>query len=176
MSTTEVIFSRKSIRSYTGEMISDKELHAILKAGMAAPVGMKQYETVHVTVISDPEMLTKIENEAAKSMGNPGMKCFYNAPMYVLVSVKVNKTMPTVAHSNAAMNAQNMLLAATELGIGACCIWGPVIALPRLPELMNELQIPEGFVPSAGIVLGKTNDTYEQREIPDDRIAVTEIR
>ncbi len=175
MNTTEAIFSRKSIRSYTGENITDAELKAILKAGMAAPVGMKQYDTVHITVISNGDILKKIECETAKLMGKPEMKCFYGAPMYVLVSAKVNSMMPTVAHSNAAMNVQNMLLAATELGVGACCVWGPVIALSQLSEIMKELQIPQGFVPSAGIILGKTDEEYNLGEIPDDRISVNVI-
>lgn len=176
MNMIDGLLSRKSVRTYTGEAIGETDLQTILKAGMASPIGMKQYDTVHITVISNTDLLAEIETESGKLMGRPEMKCFHGAPMYILVSAKVNPMMPTVAYSNASMVCENMLLAAVELGIGGCCVWGPVIALKQMPELISKLRIPDGFVPAAGIVLGKTNETYKPRDIPMDRIAVTEIK
>mgnify|MGYP000285941450 CR=1 FL=1 len=37
MKKTDMIFERRSIRSYTGEPVSQEDLRLILKAGMAAP-------------------------------------------------------------------------------------------------------------------------------------------
>ncbi len=176
MNTMEAICSRKSVRSYTGEPVEEETFREVIKAANAAPVGMKQYDSVHLTVISDPDMLRKIEKKSGELMGRPDMKCFYGAPTYILVSVKPNPKMPTVAYANAATVTENMLLAAVENGVGACCVWGPVIALTGMPNLLRELDIPEGFVPGAGIVLGKTDETYTIREIDEQRISMNEIK
>lgn len=45
----ETICSRKSVRSYTGENITAAELDVILKAANAAPVGMGQFDSLHLT-------------------------------------------------------------------------------------------------------------------------------
>ena len=63
----ETLFKRKSVRSYTGENITEEELNIILKACDASPVGMKQYETLHLTVISNKELLKNI-NESTQKM------------------------------------------------------------------------------------------------------------
>ena len=53
MTMIETICSRKSIRSYTGENITAAELDVILKAANAAPVGMGQFDSLHLTVITN---------------------------------------------------------------------------------------------------------------------------
>ena len=45
---------RKSIRSYTGEGITDAQLERILTAAYEAPIGMKRYDSIHLTVITNP--------------------------------------------------------------------------------------------------------------------------
>ena len=53
MNTMEAICSRKSVRSYTGENITQAELEQLLKAAYAAPVGMKAYDTLILTVVTN---------------------------------------------------------------------------------------------------------------------------
>lgn len=64
-----------------------------------------------------------------------------------------------------------MALAAAGMGIGACHIWGAVMAMGGNAELVKELNLPEGMVPCCAIALGKTGETYGIREIPANRIA-----
>ncbi|MCC8106394.1 MAG: nitroreductase family protein [Clostridiales bacterium] len=68
MDTLNTIFSRKSIRTYTGEAVSPEQEALILKAANAAPVGMGQYDTVHLTVIKNKELLSEIDSTAAALM------------------------------------------------------------------------------------------------------------
>ena len=49
------------------------------------------------------------------------------------------------------------------------------IAVSHNPELIKALNIPDGFIPAAGISLGISNEIYEDREIPEGRIAVNYI-
>lgn len=176
MNTLDTLFSRKSIKSYTGEQITKEELDIILKAANASPVGMGRYEDVHLTVIQNPELLSKIDAAGAAMFNKPDLHPLYNAPTLVLVSSKApTEMMKNVAYSNAAIIVHNMVLAAMELNVGACYIWGAVRALSMNSELVAELNLPEGFIPCCAVSLGRSNETYAMREIPTDRISKNEI-
>ena len=58
----DVIFSRKSVRSYTGKVISKSDLEILLKAGMAAPSGRNQQPWAFIA-ITDPAILGKLAEE-----------------------------------------------------------------------------------------------------------------
>ena len=175
MNTLETIFSRKSVRSFNGPL-TEEELATILKAAYAAPVGRAMYENVHLTVITNKELLGKIDTNAAAFFGNPAMHPLYNSPMYILVSAKLANPADNVGFSNCATIVESMALAAVELGLGACHIWGATIALNQNKELVSELNLPEGFTPCCGIILGHTDETYAEREIADNRIITAYIK
>ncbi len=176
MNTFDTLFSRKSVRSYTGEQITAEELEVILKSAYAAPIGMGKYEDMHLTIIQSPELLDKIDAAAAAMFNNPNAHPLYNAPTLILVSSKTPApAMENIAFSNAAIVAHNMVLAATELGLGACYIWGATGALSKKPDLVAELNLPENFIPCCAVSLGKTDETYSVREIPLNRITKNAI-
>lgn len=177
MNTLETIYSRRSIRNFNGESITETELKEILKAANAAPVGRAMYDSVTLTVISNKELLSKWEKAMATVVGNPDMHPFYGASTVILVSsVMPNPSMSNVNYSNAATIVQNMALAATELGVGACHIWGAVGILGANKELAKELGVPEGFTPCCAIALGEFDGAYEVREIPENRIKTEYIK
>ena len=144
METIKAICSRKSVRSYTGEKVSEEELKTLLKAANAAPVGMAQYQTLHITVIEDKGLLDQIEQAGARLFGKPGLHPLYGAPTLILLSSQGNGPMEL---SNASCVIENMALAAVDLGIGAVHIWGAVAGLNKDPGLVAELGLPEGFIP-----------------------------
>lgn len=172
MNILDIICKRKSVRTYTGENITEEELNKILKSANASPVGMAQYENMHITIIKNKELLKEIDEAGAKMFGKTEMKPLYEAPMLVLISTKKpDENMENVAYSNAAIIAHNMALEATELNIGTCYIWGAVMALFNEPDTMKKLHLPENFIPCCAITLGKTDYKYEIRDIPEDRIS-----
>ena len=171
MNTMEAICSRKSVRSYTGESITQVELEQLLKAAYAAPVGMKAYDTLILTVVTNQTFMDKLNAASAAMMGRPDAVPLYGASTLIIVS----STLPggardNVAYSNAACIVENISLEAVELGIGTCHIWGAIRALNANQGLLKELKLPEGYVPCCAVILGHTNETYEPREIPIDRI------
>lgn len=177
METLETICKRKTIRNYTGEDITNEELDLILKSANASPVGMGQYENVHLTIIKNKDLLDKIDKAGAKMFGKPDMHPLYNVPTLIVISSKnLGETMANVAYSNCAIIAHNMALTATELGIGSVYIWGATMALSKDEELVKELKLPAGFFPSCAIGLGKTTEKYETRNIPADRISKNFIK
>lgn len=177
MNTLETLYSRKSIRNFNGDRITEAELQEILKAAYAAPVGHALYDTLGLTVISNKELLEKWEKHMATVTGEPDLHPFYGVPTVILVSsVMPAAPMNNVKYSNAAIVVHNMAIAATELGVGACHIWGATGVLDGNAELIRELKVPEGMVPCCAIALGKTDEKYIIREIPDNRIKTEYIK
>lgn len=171
MNTLEAIYSRRSIRNFNSESLTENEINEILKAAYAAPVGRAMYDTLSLTVISNKELLNKWEQHMANAVGNPDMHPFYGATTVILVSSAMpSGQMNNVNCSNAATIVQNMALAATELGIGACHIWGAVGVLNGNGELIKELKVPEGMTPCCAIALGRFDGEYEMREVTPNRI------
>lgn len=176
MDTFKAICSRRSVRTYTGEGLSHDELEHILIAANAAPVGLGKYEDMHLSIITNAELMRKVDEAGARMFGDPNMRPLHGAPLFILVSTKKPEPlMANVAYSDAAIIVQNMVLEAIDLGVGACHIWGAVAALSNDPEIIKELNLPEGFVPCCGVVLGKTDIAYEVRDVPTDRISQNTI-
>ena len=177
MNTLEILYSRKSIRNFNGESITEAELNELLKAAYAAPVGHALYDTLGLTVISNKELLEKWEKHMATVTGKPDLHPFYGAPTVILVSSVMSAApMNNVKYSNAAIVVHNMAIAATELGVGACHIWGATGVLDGNAELVKELKIPEGMTPCCAIALGHFDGKYELREIADNRITTNYVK
>lgn len=176
MNTFEALYSRRSIRSFNGDNLTECELKEILKSAYAAPVGRAMYDTLSLTVVSSKSVLAKWEAAAGKLFGDPNAHPFYGAPTVILVSSLDPSAMSNVRYSNAAIIVQNMAIAATELGIGACHIWGAIPALCGDADLLKDMNLPEGMVPCCALALGHMDDKYELREVADNRIVTNFVK
>ena len=63
-SALDVIFSRKSVRSYTDQPVSDEQVETMLRAAMAAPTGMN-VQPWRFVVIRDQAVKDKLAAPAA---------------------------------------------------------------------------------------------------------------
>lgn len=146
MDFMDTILCRKSIRKYTGASISDAELQTILAAAQAAPVGRAKYDYLHLSVITDADLLKEIDHNAAVGFGNPDMHPLYGAPMLIIVSSKTDReSLGNTEYSNAAIVVHNMALAAVTLGTGHCDIWGSIAMMP--PRVGRQTQSAGGLLP-----------------------------
>ncbi len=139
-------------------------------------MGRALFDTLNLTVITNRDYLDKWEDCCESESGH---RPFYGAPAVILVSSLIPSTdlkSINVNFSNAAIIVQNMAIAATELGIGSCHIWGAVRFLNDNEELLKELDLPEGFVPCCAIILGHTDEKYELRVIPDNKIRTNFVK
>lgn len=154
MELMKVIAMRKSTRNYKPEQISDKCLDTIINAGCAAPVGRGAYDTVHLTVIQNHNLLSRIAKTTANLFERPNTNPLYGAPTLVVISGKPNDKFPNAHIANAACIIENMTLAATNIGIGSLYLMGFISAINTDKELLDALNLPEGFIPASGIALG----------------------
>ena len=149
MNTLEAIEKRYSCRNYKPEQISEDALGEILKAGMAAPVGSAAYDSLHITVIQNQGMLNKISDAVSemvsKMFGKPMDKNF-GAPTMIIVSAKPGM-IPGIEYANAGCVLENMLIAATSLGIDNVIWGGGAVVVEQSEEFMQQINIPEGYKP-----------------------------
>lgn len=175
MNTLEAIAKRVSVRIYDPDkQIPEDKLQAILKAGMAAPVGSGAYDTLHLTVVQDMTLLNQISeavNELVLKMLGRKMDKNFHAPTMIVVSAKPGH-MPGIEMANAASVLENMALAATDMGIDNI-IWGGAAAvIARDEQLRGKVRIPDGFQPAlaASFGYGVSEEPAKQHTITVNRV------
>ncbi|MDF2942218.1 MAG: nitroreductase [Herbinix sp.] len=157
----KVIKSRRSVRSYKQEQISQESLDAIIEAGIYAPTAHND-QPWHFTIIQNQDMLQQInvitkeemansDIEWIKKMGsNPNFHLTYHAPTLIIVSGRKDAIAWT---ADCAAAIQNMLLAAESLNIGS--VWlGLLKFYFDKEEGVQKLGIPEGYEPYYGVAFG----------------------
>lgn len=164
MDLTEALNRRKSVRSYTGELPTREQLDHILEAAYEAPVGMGRYDGIHLTIVTNKDLLARIDATAARFFGNPQAHPLYGAPMLVVISSNADGN---VASANVGDILENMSLAAVREGVGSVFIYGATAALAQDADLVAELGLPEGFAPLGSLALGQTDEEYAPRDIPE---------
>jgi len=167
METLKAIAKRKSTRAFLPEKkVSESDIKTILSAGCAAPVGAADYPSIHLTVIQNKAVLAKI-TKAVQTAFKMDRDALYGAPVLVVVSSSEPK-FPNIQYANVGCIMENMLLAATDLGIDNIYLWGPISAVTKSPELLKELNIPAGFTPISAAALGyaaESNSAEKKMEI-----------
>jgi nitroreductase len=176
METLKAIAKRKSTRGFADRQIPDAALETIIDAGCAAPIGMRAYDSMHITVVQDGAMIKRISDAVSKASPRPGMDIYYGAPTVIIISAKTPPAMPGIDQANAACIAENMLLAATDQGIDNIYILGTLFAFQQDPELLKVVGIPDGFAPAASVALGyAAQPSPEERDITKRVINVNRI-
>ena len=141
------LHTRRSIRNYTEEPVSERELHALLDAAMIAPSAGNARPWQFI-VVDDPELLKQVPTL------NPyaGMAPMAGTGILVCGDPDAEKYKGFwVQDCSAAI--QNMLLAATGLGLGA--VWTGIYPVEeRVTGFRRLLGLPESIVPLALIVIG----------------------
>ncbi len=162
METLKAICSRTSCRAFTDQPVETEKLEKVVAAGSLAAIGRRQFENVFLTVIRDRALLDELEAATREMRGNPEMKAFYGAPVLVSVAIKGDDFL---GKENCACVVENMLIAATDLGLGNIYLHSPCALFEKQPELFKKLGAPEGFVPGAFMALGYAAKETEVREL-----------
>lgn len=170
MEFSQVLMTRCSCRSYTAEPVSEDALNTVLAAANAAPVGMGAYGTVHLTVIRDRDFFAKLSEATCAFMKREGDP-LYGAPVLILVSARPGMP-PNIEYHNTGAIMENMLLTATDLGLGSVYLMGAIAALNATPELVARLDLPEGFVPIAAAAIGHPAQSAALRQ-PERKIGIS---
>lgn len=114
----EVIKSRRSTRAFKSELPPKDQIMQIVEAAEWAPSGMGKY-LWHFTVIYNAEKSLKLARAVAEADNRGPEYNFYGAPVNIIISYKRDEHHALV---DGAAAMENLLLMATELGLGSCWI------------------------------------------------------
>jgi nitroreductase len=115
MSFLNLIMSRRSVRKYKAEKVSQETLEKILEAGRYAPSASNE-QPWHFVIVTDPKLKEKLSmgkwNRFVKDSAFTVVGCAYEGTAH---SRKWSTTDTSIA-------LQNMVVAAWSLGIGSCWV------------------------------------------------------
>ena len=177
MQVLNAIKSRKSVRTYAPKTVETEKMEVIIKAGNLAPV----FGRFHMTIIENQQMLQEINDitlDMMKHSGDEflekrasteGYNPLYGAPALIVLSAPNGNDSNGFNMANVSCAAENMIIEATELGLGSCFVMGPLIAFAN-PELTKKVEIPEGYTPLVGVLIGYPIESLEsnKRDIPNN--------
>ncbi len=147
MDTLEAIFTRRSIRRYQAKPVPEEFVQKLLAAAMAAPSARNEQPWQFV-VLTERSLL----DEVPKITPNAPMAA--QAPLGILIcgDLRLEKS-PGYWVVDCSAAAQNMLLAAHALGLGA--VWcGVYPRSERMEGFSRLLALPEEVKPHSLILVG----------------------
>lgn len=145
MDALEAIFTRRSIRRYTAEPVSEEDLKTILEAGMNAPSANNR-QPWHFVVVDDRAKLNAITE------AHPYSKMLKEAPMAIIVCGDTGLS-ETYWVQDCSAAVENILLAARALGLGT--VWlGVYPDQQRVTAISKLFNVPPNTPPLAVIALG----------------------
>lgn len=161
----ENIHSRKSVRQYTSEPVSEADIQTILKAAMAAPSAVN-FQPWRFVVVTEREQLDAMAEIL------PYAKMLRQAPAAIVVcgeTLWMGGNENPYWQQDCAAATQNLLLAVEALGLGA--VWTGVYPNQDLyPKLHNYLNLPSTVQPFCCIPVGHPagNDQPKDKWKPEN--------
>lgn len=162
MEILEAIYTRRSIRKYSGKKVTEEEIQTLLKAAMYAPSANNQ-QPWHFMVIDDPEIMDQIVQI------HPYAKMLSDASVAILIcgdeNMELSKGYWAVDCSAA---TQNLLLAAHGIGLGA--VWlGVHPREERKSGIRKLFMLPDHIQPFALVSVGNPGEdkVHPERFKPD---------
>ena len=154
MNTMQAIAKRRSIRKFTDQTISLEQINTLLKAAMLAPTARNCQEWEFV-VVRERDILNKIKE------AHPYAQMLATANCALIVCADMKREMaPGYWPGDCGAATQNILLAATELGLGS--VWlGVYPNEERMKDMAAILQLPENIKPFNVIALGYPDEEKE---------------
>lgn len=163
----ETIMTRRSIRQYKPQAVNRDTMQIILTCGIHAPNGMNK-QSWEVRVVDDPDYLREVTaafvKENPKMAESAGFKnMFRNAPTVVFIARDPSYDMSQI---DCGLLGGNMVVSAWSMGIGSCCLGGPVRFLKTSPEgapFLQRLGFSEGYELLYCIGFGYPDETPEAK-------------
>lgn len=163
------IYQRRSVRRFTPQPVTGEQIEALLKAAMAAPSAMN-LKPWRFVVVQDPERLEALRGVSPYSR--------IVAPLAICVCGDLGGIKSLVSKrfwvQDCSAATQNLLLAATALGLGA--VWCGVHPLEAESKRVSKiLNLPERASPLNVIFIGHPAEQREPRTQYDPKNVSWEV-
>jgi nitroreductase len=150
----ELMQTRRSIREFSDDAVSDEKVEAMLKAAMAAP-SARNLQPWHFVVVHNRKKLDKLAQVHKYAY------MLEKAPMAIVVCGD-QKVSDRHWVEDTCAATQNLLLAATALGLGG--VWISVYPKKKHQEIVRELlDIPEHVGVLCLVALGHPAEKLKAR-------------
>ena len=169
-SALDVIMTRTSIRSFTGDAVPQEQLETILKAGMAAPTAMNG-QPWRFVVVTDKETIGSVfasgfRGEMFTKAGAVIVVCGQTTQMrkpFGQPDAPEEEQPNMFWYEDCSAAAENILLAAHALGLGAVWTAG-YPAMERIAPIAEALGLPENVLPLCIIPVGVPAENPEPKD------------
>jgi nitroreductase len=175
LSALDAIYGRRSVRSYTSFALEKSTVRALLDAAVQAPTAMHEQPWLFV-VVQDDHMLKRLSDKVKATwaessipesqrhvaqgshvhaefiarLQEPAFNVFYDAGTLIVICAR---RLDPFSTADCWLAAENLMLAATALGLGTCCI-GAAAATLNDPHVKAMLRMPADVHAVAPIVVG----------------------
>lgn len=152
--STDMILSRRSIRKYSDEPVSDSDMQKLLEAGMAAP-SANNFKPWHLVTVTSRETLDRLAE------AHPYAKMLHTATAAIAVCAKIDIS-PDYWVQDCSAATENILVAAAGLGLGSCWL-GVHPREERTRAIGAVLGIPEDIGILSLLAIGHPAEEKEAR-------------
>ena len=161
----EVMERRFSVRSYSDRPVEKDKLMHILRAAQVAPTAVNKR----------PQRLFVLESKEALAKAAKVTRFTFGASLIILVCTDRNKGWTTddgqyLGTVDASIVITQMMLEATELGLGSCWVRGF-----RRDDVSSVFGLPDNLLPEGMLVLGYASETAKPSALHSEGITMEEM-
>ena len=168
------IMARRSVRKYLDKPVEHEKLEVIVRCGINAPSGMNRQPWL-IRVVEDQKLITSVTEVYKKA--NPDQvsrdkdfkNMFRNAPNLICVCTPAKGG----GDLDAGLLGENIMLAAQSMGLGTCCLGGPVRFLKTNPDskfFLDRLEIPEDYQLNYIIAIGYPDEQPDAKPRDESKV------
>ncbi len=169
----QAIMERRSIRKYKDKPVEKEKLDLVATCGINAPSGMNKqpWEIRIVDSKAYIDGITDIFKEAnPKVQEDPNFKnMFRNAPCVIFIGTPANGG----SEFDCGLAAENMMLAAYSLGLGTCCLGGPIRFMndnDKAKSYLEKLKFSDDYKLLYAIAIGYPDETPDAKPRDSNKV------
>jgi nitroreductase len=167
-SVFEAILARRSVRAYTPEIPGRNTVQTLLEAAVRAPTAMHEEPWAFV-VVQNKQVLKQLSDRAKPifieevrhrdshgalhsfdHFDKPDFDIFHGASTLIIICAK---PLGQFVAADCWLAAENLMLAACDMGLGSCII-GSSASVLNIRKVKTELGIPDEYTAIAPIIVG----------------------
>jgi len=173
----KTIMQRRSVRKYLDKQVEHSKLETIALCGINAPNGMNK-QPWEVRIVESKEWIDGVtaefvkKNKAMTERDKNFKNMFRNAPNLIVIATPAGQ-----GQIDAGLMGENMILAAQSMGLGTCCLGGPVQFVkndPAAKPYLEKLNLPDGYDIAYMIAIGYPDEQPEAK--PRDKGKIQYIK
>ena len=161
----DLMSKRYSVRSYSSKKVEQDKIDRILKAAQIAPTAVNK----------QPQRIFVLQSEESLKKASEVTRFTFGAPLIFLVcsDTKVGHVMADgqyIGTVDATIAMTQMMLEATELGLGTCWVRGFI-----RDDVSKKFDLPENILPEGMLITGYPSDDSVPGRFHSDRMPIDDM-